>query len=84
MASESGTLYIGVTNNIKRRAFQHRIGLIKGFTQKYNCKKLVYYEEFRYINDAIKREKELKGWLRAKKEKLIRSANPGWCDMIIM
>ncbi len=69
-------LYIGVTNNLKRRIIEHENGLDKGFSRKYNCNYLVYYEEFRSINIAIKREKELKGWRRSKKDALIQLKNP--------
>jgi len=69
-------LYIGVTNNLRRRVVEHESGLDKGFSKKYNCHFLLYYEEFRSINNAIKREKELKGWRRSKKDTLIQSKNP--------
>ena len=68
LASDSGTLYIGVTNNIKRRVYEHKNGQIEGFTKKYNCKKLVYFEEYKDINDALASEKQLKKWRRSKKE----------------
>lgn len=82
-------LYIGVTNDLYRRYVEHKTGEIKGFTQKYKCHYLVYYEEYNSIDDAIAREKELKGWIREKKERLIAEMNPGkedsavklgWCD----
>ena len=69
-------LYIGVTNDMYRRYCEHKYGIIKGFTQKYKCNRLVYYEEYNNINDAIEREKELKGWKRVKKETLIANINP--------
>jgi len=69
-------LYIGVTNNLRRRVIEHKSGLDKGFSKKYNCTHLIYYEEFRSINNAIKREKELKGWRRSRKDALIKSINP--------
>jgi len=69
-------LYIGVTNNLNRRVVEHENGLDNGFSKKYNCNYLVYYEEYRSINSAIKREKELKGWRRSKKDDLIKSKNP--------
>ncbi len=81
MASHSGTLYIGVTNNIINRSLEHKQGKVKGFTQKYKCNRLVYYETFSDINLAIKREKELKGWLRKKKQELIKTQNPHWQDL---
>ena len=72
-------LYIGVTNNLEVRIEQHHNGKnAKSFTKKYMCFYLVYYERYQYINDAIDREKELKGWSRAKKEALIRQENPNW------
>ena len=71
-------LYIGVTNDLYRRYFEHRNGVIEGFTKKYRCYSLLYYESYSYIEDAIAREKELKGWSREKKETLIRSLNPYW------
>jgi len=69
-------LYIGVTNNLKRRVIEHEKGFVNGFSQKYNCHYLIYYEEFQSINLAIKREKEIKGWRRAKKNALILTTNP--------
>ena len=74
-------LYVGVTNSLTRRLLEHEMdskGLKKSFTGRYNCFYLVYYEWFQYINSAIKREKELKGWKREKKEMLINSINPNW------
>ena len=71
-------LYVGVTNDISRRLGEHFSGSIPGFTQKYNCKYLVYYEEFDYINNAIRREKEIKSWRREKKNLLIQKFNPDW------
>lgn len=72
LASESGkTIYIGITNDLIRRIYEHREGLVEGFTKKYNIKKLAYYEMVNDVNIAIKREKQLKGWLRRKKDDLI-------------
>lgn len=71
-------MYVGVTNDLERRMHEHVTGRIKGFTQRYNCHYLVYFEIFSDINDAIEREKQLKGWNRAKKENLIASFNPNW------
>lgn len=82
MASYSGTLYIGVTNNIARRVWEHKMKLIDGFTKKYGCTRLVYYEEFQYIDKAIAREKQLKKWTRKKKEYLIKTLNPEWKDLL--
>lgn len=70
-------LYVGVTNDLQRRVYEHSQGSIKGFTQKYNCHYLLYYEEFNEIDQAIEREKEIKKWRREKKETLIDSKNPG-------
>ena len=74
-------LYIGVTNDIKRRICEHRSELIDGFTKRYHIHKLVYYECYHDINDAILREKKLKGLLRVKKNKLIEAQNPEWNDL---
>ena len=74
-------LYIGVTNNLERRVLEHKSGLIKGFTQKYNLHKLVYYEQTSNVNSAIAREKQLKGLTRAKKNAIIDSFNPEWRDL---
>ncbi len=71
-------LYIGVTNDLQRRTFEHENGLIPGFTKKYNCHYLIYYEHLQQIEDAIAREKEIKKWRREKKENLINSFNPNW------
>ena len=68
-------LYVGVTNNLKRRIYEYENGLDRGFSKKYNYHFLIYYEEFRSINCAIKREKEIKGWRREKKDVLIASIN---------
>ena len=76
MSSISGVIYIGVTNDLIKRVEQHKDEIRDGFTKKYKCKKLIYYEHFRNIKDAIKREKELKGWKRCKKFGLINVQNP--------
>jgi putative endonuclease len=82
MASRrNGTLYIGVTTDLAQRAFDHREGLIPGFTQKYNCKLLVWYEEHFDVSDAIQRETSLKRYLRKWKLKLIEDFNPNWDDL---
>ena len=81
MASWSRVLYIGVTNDLQRRVWQHRTKAIEGFTSKYNCRRLVYYEVYPDPTLAIAREKELKGWLREKKIALIESVNPKWHDL---
>jgi putative endonuclease len=77
------TLYIGVTNNLERRVYEHKNKLLKGFTEKYNLKKLVYYEIFGDIEYAILREKQLKKWLRQGKNKLITNANKEWKDLYL-
>lgn len=71
-------LYIGVTNDLQRRIYEHEHGLFAGFTKKYNCHFLVWYEHFQNINDAIEREKKIKKWRREKKEKLITEFNTNW------
>ena len=76
-----GLLYTGVTNDLIRRTYQHKKKIIKGFTNRYNLDKLVWFEEFEWIQDAIAREKEIKGWSRKKKIKLIESMNPEWKDL---
>jgi putative endonuclease len=81
VCSGSGTLYIGMTNSIYRRALQHKRGEIEGFASKYGCNRLVYYEGFDDVHKAIGREKQLKGWTRAKKIALIESKNPRWEDL---
>ncbi len=74
-------LYVGVTNNLQRRVEEHKQKLIPGYTEKYNLNKLVYYQEFSDINDAIEAEKKIKGWLRVKKDNLITEFNPNWEDL---
>ncbi len=81
MCSLSGTLYIGMTNSIYRRALQHKRGEIEGFSSKYHCIRLVYYESFDDVHEAIGREKQLKGWSRVQKIALIESKNARWEDM---
>lgn len=78
---KNGTLYIGVTNNLMRRIYEHKNGIVKGFTKKYNLDKLVYFEQTTDINAAIMREKRLKKWNRDWKLKLIESINPEWKDL---
>jgi putative endonuclease len=81
VCSRSGTLYIGMTNSIYRRALQHKRGDIEGFASEYHCDRLVYYESFDDVYKAIGREKQLKGWRRSKKIALIESKNPRWADL---
>ena len=78
LCSLSGTLYIGMTNSIYRRALQHKRGEIQGFSSKYHCDRLAYYESFDDVHKAIGREKQLKGWISTKKIALIESRNPRW------
>jgi len=77
----NGTIYTGVTSNPPRRAFEHREGLVKGFSSKYGCKLLVWYELHDTMIDAITREKQIKGGSRANKLALIESVNPEWKDL---
>ncbi|HCM37783.1 MAG: Endonuclease, partial [Candidatus Gottesmanbacteria bacterium GW2011_GWA1_42_26] len=79
--SFSGVLYIGVTNNLIRRVYEHKENLIEGFTKKYRIKSLVYYEEFSDIKDALTREKQLKHWNREWKLNLIKEFNPTLTDL---
>ncbi|MBI2038213.1 MAG: GIY-YIG nuclease family protein [Candidatus Magasanikbacteria bacterium] len=81
IASVSFVLYIGVTNDLIRRVEEHKDGIVDGFTKKYKCKKLVYYESFFHVEDALKREKELKGWKRFRKVNLINIGNSRWVDL---
>jgi putative endonuclease len=74
-------IYVGVTNNLDRRVYEHRNKLIQGFTKKYNLIKLVYFENFTDIRDALVAEKRIKGLIRAKKNILIESKNPYWKDL---
>ena len=76
-----GTLYVGMTNDIIARTYQHREGIIAGFTKRYGIKRLVYFEEFATPGDAIAREKTLKRWTRAWKVALIERENPNWDDL---
>jgi len=81
VCSRSGTLYIGMTNSIYRRALEHKRGEIEGFASRYGCDRLIYYERFDHVHKAIGREKRLKGWARAKKVALIEARNPRWEDL---
>ena len=81
MASRSRTLYTGVTNDVERRVAEHKLQLVPGFTSLYRINRLVYFERHADIRQAIRREKQIKGWTRAKKIALIQSMNPGWCDL---
>lgn len=81
MTNISGTLYTGVTNNLERRVYEHKHKLLPGFTARYNIARLVYYEAAPDPRAAIAREKQIKGWRRAKKIALIESMNPEWADL---
>jgi len=82
MANKNNTvLYIGVTSDLVRRVYEHKAKIYKGFTSKYNCNKLVYYELYDNINDAIAREKQLKSGNRKRKNELVNSMNPEWNDL---
>ena len=76
-----GTLYIGVTNNLYRRVLEHREGRGSGFTRKYGVTKLVWFQDFNYVEDAIQRERSMKRWLRDWKIALIKKSNPDWHDL---
>ncbi len=81
LTNRSGTLYIGMTNDLSRRVQEHKAKQVPGFTKRYNVDRLVHFEEFGEVRDALQREKQLKGWLRAKKVELIEQANPRWDDL---
>jgi len=81
MTNRSKTLYLGVTNDLLRRVYEHKQKLIEGFTKKYNITRLVYFEETSDARSAIAREKQIKGWLRQKKITLIERVNPDWKDL---
>ena len=75
------SMYIGVTNDLRRRLYEHKTEQIEGFTKKYHIHKLVYFEEYSDIDDAIEREKQLKRWVRRKKNVLVETQNPNWDDL---
>jgi putative endonuclease len=77
----NGTLYVGVTNELARRVYEHKQGVVSGFTKKHNVHSLVYYEQFDEVLEAIAREKRLKRWLRSWKLELIEKTNPHWRDL---
>ena len=81
ITNTSRTLYTGVTDNLERRVYEHKEKLIEGFTKRCNITQLVYYEETSDVQSAIKREKQIKGWLRRKKIALIEAMNPKWEDL---
>lgn len=77
----NAVLYTGVTSDLVKRVYEHKQKLVEGFTRKYQVNKLIYYEAFNEIMEAIAREKQIKGWLRKKKDDLIQSMNPSWRDL---
>jgi putative endonuclease len=81
LSSKTGTLYVGITNNLQRRMYEHKKKLVEGFTKKYNIDRLVYFEETPDVYAALNREKEIKKWRRDKKLNLIKSLNPRWQDL---
>lgn len=81
MANQSRTLYVGLTSDIKKRVWEHRTGLVEGFTHRYNIDRLVHVESFGDVYSAIAREKQLKHWRREKKLQLIAQDNPEWRDL---
>ena len=82
-SKRNGTLYIGVTNNIERRIYEHKNGLVPGFTKQYGVHRLVYLEETSDVEAAIKREKQIKHWKREWKVELIEEQNPEWEDLAV-
>ena len=74
-------MYIGVTNNLQRRVYEHQEEKIEGFTKKYHVHKLVYFEEYSDVQYAIEREQQIKKWIRAKKNNLVETKNPNWNDL---
>ena len=80
-SKRNGTLYIGVTNDLERRLYEHKNNLVEGFTNKYNVHHLVYYEDVNDIQSALLREKQLKRWTRKWKIELIEKVNPEWLDL---
>ena len=81
LSNYSKTLYVGLTNDLERRVWEHKSKLVEGFTKKYNVTKLIYSEECGEIEEAIAREKEIKGWRRDKKVALIETSNPLWEEL---
>jgi putative endonuclease len=81
MASRTRVLYCGMTNSLDRRVEEHKTGATPGFTSDYRCERLVWFERYQYVRNAIAREKEIKSWTRAKKLALINEQNPSWADL---
>ena len=84
VSNEEKTIYIGVTNNLRRRISEHKLGVFPGFSKRNHCTRLVYFQYFRDIKSAIAREKQLKGWRRQKKVELIELTNKGWRELEIL
>ena len=82
LTNNSGTLYVGVTNNLERRVYEHKHGLVDGFAKRYKLDRLVFYDVAPDAQSAIMREKQIKGWVRGKKIELIRSMNSRWRDLV--
>ena len=74
-------MYVGITNDLERRIYEHKEKFVKGFTEKYNANKLVYYEQTSDVTEALNREKEIKKWRREKKNRLVVNSNPSWRDL---
>ena len=83
MASKTRVIYTGMTNDLERRVYVHKHGLLPGFSRKYRCKRLVFFEDSPDVNAAIQREKQIKDWNRGKKVALIESLNPQWDDLCL-
>jgi putative endonuclease len=81
LSSKTGTMYVGMTNNLQRRVYEHKNGTIEGFTKKYGVNRLVYFEQIEDVEQAILREKQIKKWRRSKKIELIKSINLQWIDL---
>ena len=81
LGSATGTLYVGMTNDLERRLFEHRAGIVPGFASRYGLTRLLYFEETTDVFEAITREKQIKGWSRRKKIQLLESVNPSWRDL---
>ncbi len=77
----NSVVYIGVTSDLSRRMYEHKNNLVEGFTKRYNVHKLVYVEEYQDVNDALAREKQIKRWVRSKKNALVETLNPQWDDL---
>jgi putative endonuclease len=81
LTNRSRTLYTGITGHLKQRVWEHKTGVCEGFTKRYKIDRLVYYETYKYVNNAIEREKQIKRWSKIKKVRLIVSTNPAWRDL---